>query len=65
MATAGGVPLEEISTRSLESKIVRHLFIIGEALDVDGNTGGYNLQFAFSSGHLAAESFCRQNPLLA
>lgn len=58
MATAGGIPLDEVSNRSLESKRVRHLYIIGEALDVDGNTGGYNLQFAFSSGYLASESFC-------
>ena len=52
MATAGGVSLDEINIRTLESKKYPGLYFAGEALDVDGDTGGYNLQFAFSSGNL-------------
>ncbi|WP_027398268.1 BaiN/RdsA family NAD(P)/FAD-dependent oxidoreductase [Anaerovorax odorimutans] len=53
MVTSGGVYLDEINLKTLESKKYPNLFIIGEALDIDGDTGGYNLQFAFSSGYLA------------
>ncbi|MBQ6622211.1 MAG: aminoacetone oxidase family FAD-binding enzyme [Mogibacterium sp.] len=49
MVTCGGVSLEEVDLRTLECLRYPGLFIIGEALDVDGDTGGYNLQFAFSS----------------
>ena len=55
MATAGGVALSEISTKTMESKKHPGLFFCGEVLDVDGDTGGYNIQFAFSSGYLAAQ----------
>lgn len=55
MVTAGGVSLKEISTKTMESKKHPGLFFCGEVLDVDGNTGGYNIQFAFSSGYLAAQ----------
>lgn len=55
MATSGGVSLEEVSQKTFESKKHPGLFIIGEALDIDGDTGGYNLQFAFSSGFCAAQ----------
>ncbi|MEG0291542.1 MAG: NAD(P)/FAD-dependent oxidoreductase [Anaerovoracaceae bacterium] len=55
MVTCGGVSLDEISTKTMESKKHPGLYIIGEVLDVDGNTGGYNLQFAFSSGYIAAQ----------
>ncbi len=54
MVTAGGIALSEISMRTMESKKYPGLFLAGEVLDIDGDTGGYNLQFAFSSGHLAA-----------
>lgn len=54
MVTKGGVCLDAVDLKTLESKQYPNLFIIGEALDVDGDTGGYNLQFAFSSGHLVA-----------
>jgi predicted Rossmann fold flavoprotein len=54
--TAGGVSLEEIDSRTLESKIVPGLFIAGELLDLDGPIGGYNFQAAFSTGWLAGES---------
>lgn len=55
MATAGGISLSEISTKTLESKKYSGLYFIGEVLDVDGDTGGYNLQFAYSSACAAAE----------
>ncbi len=54
--TAGGVNLKEINPRTMESKIIKNLFIAGEILDLDGNTGGYNLQAAFSTGYLAGIS---------
>jgi len=53
MVTAGGVALSEVDMKTFESKKIPGLHIIGETLDVDGDTGGYNLQFAFSSGILA------------
>lgn len=59
MTSAGGVKLSEISLPSLESPRYRHVHIIGEALDVDGDSGGYNLQFAFSSGFCAAQAICK------
>ena len=54
MATAGGVSLDAIDTKTFECKSYKNLYIIGEACDVDGITGGYNLQFAFSSAFAAA-----------
>ena len=51
----GGVALEEIDPRTMESRLVRGLFFFGEVIDVDGVTGGYNLQEAFSTGYLAGE----------
>ena len=49
MATSGGIDLKQISTSTFEFKMYPGLYAIGEALDVDGITGGYNLQFAYSS----------------
>jgi len=54
--TAGGVALNEVDSRTMESKLVPGLFIAGELLDLDGLIGGYNLQAAFSTGYLAGES---------
>lgn len=54
--TAGGVNLKEIDPRTMESKLVKGLFIAGELLDLHGNTGGYNLQAAFSTGWVAGSS---------
>ncbi len=51
--SAGGVPVSEASPQTLESLIVKGLYLTGETLDVVGPCGGYNLQFAFSSGALA------------
>ena len=56
MVTAGGVALNEVDMKTFESKKIPGLHIIGETLDVDGDTGGYNLQFAFSSGALAGQN---------
>ena len=54
--TRGGVDVREIRPGSMESKLVEGLFFAGEIIDVDGYTGGYNLQIAFSTGTLAGES---------
>lgn len=55
IATAGGVSLKEVNPRTMESKLVKGLFFAGEVLDLDGNTGGYNLQIAYSTGWLAGK----------
>jgi len=55
IVTAGGVAVKEIYPATLESKIVKGLFFCGEIIDVDGKTGGYNLQAAFSTGWVAGE----------
>ena len=55
MMTRGGVALEGVNPKTMESKLVPGLFFAGEVLDIDGDTGGYNLQAAFSTGFLAAE----------
>ncbi|MBR5274030.1 MAG: aminoacetone oxidase family FAD-binding enzyme [Bacteroidales bacterium] len=54
--TAGGVSLEELTAKTLESKMVPGLYFAGEVLDLDADTGGYNLQTAFSTGYLAGIS---------
>jgi predicted Rossmann fold flavoprotein len=51
--TAGGVSLDDITPKTLESRIVPGLYFAGEVLDLDADTGGYNLQTAFSTGFLA------------
>jgi hypothetical protein len=53
MATAGGVDLREVHPVTMESRVVPGLYFAGEVLDLDGDTGGYNLQAAFTTGHLA------------
>lgn len=53
MITRGGINLKEINPASMESKIVSNLYFCGEILDIDGPCGGYNLQWAFSSGYLS------------
>ncbi|MDQ6845532.1 MAG: aminoacetone oxidase family FAD-binding enzyme, partial [Bacteroidota bacterium] len=53
--TAGGIKLNEVNAATMESKIVRQLFFAGEVLDVDGITGGFNFQHAWTSGWLAAK----------
>ncbi len=56
MATTGGVSIDEVSPKTMESKLQPGLFFAGEVLDIDGDTGGYNLQAAFSMGYVAAIS---------
>ena len=53
IVTQGGVSLSEVNPKTMESKLVSGLYIIGELLDLDADTGGYNLQLAFSTGHAA------------
>jgi predicted Rossmann fold flavoprotein len=56
IVTAGGVSTKEINPRTMGSKLVSGLFFAGEVIDVDGYTGGYNLQAAFSTGYLAGKN---------
>ncbi len=59
-ATAGGVDLAQINPKTLESRIVPGLFFAGEMLDVDGRIGGFNFQWAWSSGHAVGEALCKR-----
>ena len=54
--TAGGVPLEEINYRTMESKLAPGLYVIGEMLDCDGRIGGFNFQWAWATGYLAGRA---------
>jgi predicted flavoprotein YhiN len=56
VVTAGGVNTREVEPRTMASRIVEHLYFAGEVLDVDADTGGYNLQAAFSTGWVAGRS---------
>lgn len=56
IVTSGGISLKEINPKTMESKLYPGLFFAGEILDLDGVTGGYNLQEAFSTGFLAGSS---------
>lgn len=60
-ATAGGVPLDEVDTRSMESRRCQGLFLVGEILDVDGRLGGFNFQWAWSSAWVAAGGMAGQH----
>lgn len=55
MVTRGGVDTKEINNKTMESKINKNLYVLGELLDVDGECGGYNLNFAFASAYVAAQ----------
>lgn len=59
MATAGGVDLDDIDIKNMEHKKHPGLHFLGECLDVDGDTGGYNIQFAFSTAYIAARHILR------
>jgi predicted Rossmann fold flavoprotein len=59
MATRGGVALNGVNQKTMASKVVPNLYFIGEVLDIDGDTGGYNLQAAFSTAALAARQTAR------
>ncbi len=55
IVTAGGVSLAEVDPETLQSRLVKGLYFAGEVLDLDADTGGYNLQIAFSTGRLASQ----------
>ena len=55
--TSGGVSVKEINSSTMESKIIKNLYFAGEVIDIDAETGGYNLQMAFSTGYLAGSDF--------
>ncbi len=56
MITRGGVSLKDIDPRTMQSRLIKGLYFAGEMIDVDADTGGFNLQAAFSTGYLAGES---------
>ena len=56
IVTQGGVSLSEVNPKTMESRLVKGLYLVGELLDLDADTGGYNLQIAFSTGHAAGEA---------
>lgn len=56
VATTGGIDLKEVDPKTMRSKIIPNLLFSGEVLDLDGPTGGYNLQVAWSTGYVAGES---------
>lgn len=60
IVTQGGVNIKEINPKTMESKIVPHLYFAGEVLDLDADTGGYNLQIAFSTGFAAGRAAATQ-----
>lgn len=55
--TSGGVKVKEINASTMESKLIKNLYFAGEVIDIDAETGGYNLQMAFSTGYLAGSNF--------
>ncbi len=59
--TTGGVSLKEIDPKTMRSRIINNLYFAGEILDLDGPTGGYNLQVCWSTGYLAGESAAQSN----
>ena len=61
IVTAGGVAVKEIHPATLESRIIRGLYFCGEIIDIDGKTGGYNLQAAFSTGWAAGEAAAKDS----
>ena len=56
IVTAGGISTREVNPRTMESKLVKGLYFAGEILDLDGYTGGFNLQIAWSTGYVAGNS---------
>ena len=56
IVTQGGVALGEVNPKTMESRLVKGLYLVGELLDLDADIGGYNLQIAFSTGHAAGEA---------
>lgn len=63
--TAGGVRLQEIDPHTMQSKKIQGLYLAGEVMDVDGITGGFNFQHAWTSGYLAAKAIAREAGCMA
>lgn len=61
IVTSGGIKISEINPKTMESKLCEGLYFAGEIIDCDGYTGGFNLQIAFSTGHLAGISASNKN----
>jgi predicted Rossmann fold flavoprotein len=57
--TAGGIPLDEIESATMQSRVCPGLFLVGEILDVDGRLGGFNFQWAWSSGWIAGQAIAK------
>ena len=57
IVTAGGVDLNEVNSKTMESKLIKGLFFAGEVLDVDAYTGGFNLQNAWSTAYIVSTNF--------
>lgn len=62
--TSGGIDTDELCPKTLMSRKYRNLFVIGEAVNIDGLCGGHNLQWAWSSGRLCADSILKENKLV-
>ena len=60
IVTSGGISLKEVDNRTMQSKLYSNLFIAGELLDLDGPTGGYNLQLCWTTGYLAGEAAAKK-----
>lgn len=56
IVTSGGIDIKEINPKTMESKIIPNLYFAGEIIDIDAETGGYNLQAAFSTGYIAGQA---------
>jgi predicted Rossmann fold flavoprotein len=56
MITVGGIDLDDVNLSTMESKSIRGLYFCGEVLDIDGDTGGYNIQLAISTGFIAGNA---------
>jgi len=57
--TCGGIGLKQVEFRGMECKIVPNLYFAGEVLDIDGVTGGFNFQSAWTTGHIAGEAMSK------
>jgi predicted flavoprotein YhiN len=57
--TAGGIPLNEIDPATMQSRVCPGLYLVGEMLDVDGRLGGFNFQWAWSSGWVAGHAIAK------
>ena len=56
IVTSGGISLKEINSKTMKSKVIDNLFFSGEVIDLDGTTGGYNLQMCWSTGYVAGQN---------